>query len=152
MDEFDHYREQLIKLAQEIQSIGASVPGFKTAFAEELDAYKELEMKGKRAISFVKLKKEMQSELEIVRSNLYKYKADDVIVNCMSTYENKLRLGLVQINAILNQKISVARDLHKRYSYFSALFESCKNINVEYIMHPEKFSQHLKKSYDRRTP
>ncbi|PIN81289.1 hypothetical protein COV13_01695 [Candidatus Woesearchaeota archaeon CG10_big_fil_rev_8_21_14_0_10_32_9] len=152
MNEFDHYKEQLTKLGKEIQDAGNCVPGFRNAFAEELAAHNEIELKGQRAISLVKLKKEMQSELEIVRGNLHKYADNVVILTFMSEYESKLRMGLVQINAILDQKISVAKDLHRRYSYFGALFESCNNINVEYILHLEKFVQNLKKSYDKRTP
>jgi len=152
MNEFDHYKEQLTRLGKEIQDAGNCVPGFRVAFAEELNAHNELELKGQRASSLVKLNKEMQSELEIVRGNMHKYADNDLIMHIMSTYENKLRMGIVQVTAILNQKISVARDLYRRYSYFSALFESCKNINAEYILHPERYAQDLKKSYDKRTP
>lgn len=153
MDDFKHYYEQLQKIGREIQSADNHyVPGFKKAFAQEMMQYKETELKGERIISLMRLRKEIQSELELVNGNLYRYEANDYIRTKMVDYRNKLKIGLVQVNALINQNIRTPKDLARRYSYFQVLYQSCKNVNIEYIMHPQKIGEELKEQAKHRLP
>ncbi len=143
MDHFEQYKRQLEKLAKEISSETRLVPGFRNAFIEELTAYNQLEIKGNRYLEFSRLIKEIKAELQIIDANMMIHKDNALIKTVLYSYRNKLKVALVQINELIMQKIQTPKDLHKRYSYFSALFESCKGINVEIILHPEKISKKL---------